>query len=174
MIRIIAITLITLVSFTLSSKEKTDVIEFFYFGCPHCQKIEPELQDWVNKNKENVNFEKIPVDFGGLTKKAAEHYYISMYLDMDKDFTDLYFKELVTNRSKISDEIAFKILHVLGAKKESINEAQNSYFLKSKMEKLTELTEKFKIIQVPTFIVNSNNKVMHDKNTFKNLDNLVK
>ena len=85
MIKTIAIIIITLASFTLASKEKVDVIEFFYFGCPHCQKIEPELKDWVNKNKENINFEKIPVDFGGLTKKAAEHYYISMYLEMDEN-----------------------------------------------------------------------------------------
>lgn len=42
---------------------KVEVIEFFWYGCPHCNHFEPFLEPWVGKLPADVYFRRIPVAF---------------------------------------------------------------------------------------------------------------
>jgi thiol:disulfide interchange protein DsbA len=47
----------------LESKGKVEVIEFFWYGCPHCYDFEPELISWVKRQPKDVVFRRVPVAF---------------------------------------------------------------------------------------------------------------
>ena len=47
----------------LESKGKVEVIEFFWYGCPHCYDFEPELSSWVKRQPKDVVFSRVPVAF---------------------------------------------------------------------------------------------------------------
>jgi thiol:disulfide interchange protein DsbA len=40
---------------------KVEVIEFFWYGCPHCNHFEPDLAAWVAKLPPDVAFRRVPV-----------------------------------------------------------------------------------------------------------------
>ena len=40
---------------------KIEVVEFFWYGCPHCNHLEPTLEAWVAKLPTNVVFRRVPV-----------------------------------------------------------------------------------------------------------------
>jgi len=42
---------------------KVDVVEFFWYNCPHCNAFEPALSEWVKKLPKNVAFRRVPVAF---------------------------------------------------------------------------------------------------------------
>ncbi len=42
---------------------KIEVIEFFWYGCPHCNAFEPTLEAWVKKLPADVSFKRVPVAF---------------------------------------------------------------------------------------------------------------
>lgn len=42
---------------------KIEVIEFFWYGCPHCNAFEPTLEAWAKKLPADVNFRRVPVAF---------------------------------------------------------------------------------------------------------------
>ena len=42
---------------------KVEVIEFFWYGCPHCNVFEPMLDAWVKKLPADVAFRRVPVAF---------------------------------------------------------------------------------------------------------------
>lgn len=42
---------------------KIEVIEFFWYGCPHCFHFEPQLEAWLKKLPPDVNFRRMPVAF---------------------------------------------------------------------------------------------------------------
>ncbi|MDE2077970.1 MAG: thiol:disulfide interchange protein DsbA/DsbL [Burkholderiales bacterium] len=42
---------------------KVEVIEFFWYGCPHCNHFEPYLEPWVGKLPADVYFRRVPVAF---------------------------------------------------------------------------------------------------------------
>ncbi len=43
--------------------KKLEVVEFFWYGCPHCHAFEPMLDAWVKKLPADVNFRRLPVAF---------------------------------------------------------------------------------------------------------------
>ena len=44
---------------------KIEVVELFWYGCPHCYAFEPTINPWVEKLPKDVNFKRIPAMFGG-------------------------------------------------------------------------------------------------------------
>ncbi|MDP1789069.1 MAG: thiol:disulfide interchange protein DsbA/DsbL [Methylibium sp.] len=43
--------------------KKLEVVEFFWYGCPHCHAFEPMLEAWVKKLPPDINFRRLPVAF---------------------------------------------------------------------------------------------------------------
>lgn len=39
---------------------KVEVIEFFWYRCPHCYALEPELEAWVKRLPRDVQFRRVP------------------------------------------------------------------------------------------------------------------
>jgi protein dithiol oxidoreductase (disulfide-forming) len=44
----------------VDSPGKVEVIEFFWYRCPHCYALEPELEAWVKRLPKDVQFRRIP------------------------------------------------------------------------------------------------------------------
>ena len=44
----------------ISKPGKIEVVELFWYGCPHCYQFEPTLNPWVEKLPSDVNFVRIP------------------------------------------------------------------------------------------------------------------
>jgi thiol:disulfide interchange protein DsbA len=42
---------------------KVEVVEFFWYNCPHCNAFEPGLSEWIKKLPKNVFFRRVPVAF---------------------------------------------------------------------------------------------------------------
>ena len=43
--------------------EKIEVVEFFWYGCPHCHAFEPQLEAWIKVLPSDVLFRRVPVAF---------------------------------------------------------------------------------------------------------------
>lgn len=42
---------------------KIEIVEFFWYGCPHCYHFEPSLNAWIGKLPADVAFRRAPVAF---------------------------------------------------------------------------------------------------------------
>lgn len=42
---------------------KIEVIEFFWYHCPHCNHFEPTLQKWLKRLPKDISFQRVPVAF---------------------------------------------------------------------------------------------------------------
>ena len=42
---------------------KIEVIEFFWYDCPHCNAFEPRLEAWVKNAPKDIFFKRVPVAF---------------------------------------------------------------------------------------------------------------
>lgn len=153
--------------------EKVLIQEFFFYGCPHCYKLEEKVKEWkktLDVNK--VIFETIPVDYGSLSLSAAKHHYAADILGKLDSFKEIYFQQILLKKKNISDELAIDILVSLGEKKEKAKEAIDSFMIKTKVDQARELSKKYKINSVPSFVVNG--KYYVDIETARGVDNLFK
>lgn len=184
--KIIYLMIISLMSMNLYAEEKYITLdtqeiesnkviiqEFFFYGCPHCFRLESDLKGWKDElDFEKVVFEQVPVDFGSLSNIASNHHYAAEVLGVLNEFTELYFDEINLKKSRITDDVAVRVLISLGIKKEKAIEAINSFIVKSKTEKAKMMTKKYKINAVPSFIVNG--KYYVDSNTVGTPKELIK
>ena len=50
----------------VSEPGKIEVVELFWYGCPHCYAFEPTLNAWSKKLPDDVAFKRVPAMFGGI------------------------------------------------------------------------------------------------------------
>ena len=55
--------------------KKIEVIEFFWYGCPHCYNLEPQLESWVKKLPPDVQFRRVPAVFNARWGHDAAIFY---------------------------------------------------------------------------------------------------
>src|ERR1700682_2313870 len=76
---------------------KIEVIEFFSYGCPHCNDLEPFLQQWVKTLPPDVQFRRVPVMFQDRWKALAKAYYTLDAMGEDVRLSPDLFKAVHVN-----------------------------------------------------------------------------
>ena len=54
---------------------KTELMEFFWYGCPHCYKMEPLLNEWLEERANAVHLRLLPTVFSARWAIGARVYY---------------------------------------------------------------------------------------------------
>lgn len=59
----------------VESQDKIEVIEFFWYGCPHCFSLQPLMEKWVPRLPADVQFRRVPAVLNeGWAREAAVFY----------------------------------------------------------------------------------------------------
>jgi thiol:disulfide interchange protein DsbA len=62
----------------IESPGKIEVLEFFWYACPHCFHFEPVLEPWVRKLPPDVRFIRVAVAFGEYRKEFHQRLYYTL------------------------------------------------------------------------------------------------
>jgi protein dithiol oxidoreductase (disulfide-forming) len=57
---------------------KIEVIEFFWYGCPHCYAFEPFLVPWVAKLPADVHFRRVPYGFDEVLRETHQRVFCTL------------------------------------------------------------------------------------------------
>jgi thiol:disulfide interchange protein DsbA len=131
---------------------KIDLIEFFWYGCPHCNAFEPALDEWAKKLPLDVAFRRVPVAFR--EEPFVPHQKIFYALEAMDLVTEMHRKVFAAIhidhlRMDKPDEIAaFMAKNGVDAKK--FLEAYNSFGVQTKAKQAVKLSDAFKIDGVPS------------------------
>ncbi|MEC4748825.1 thiol:disulfide interchange protein DsbA/DsbL [Methylomicrobium sp. Wu6] len=140
--------------------DKIEVIEFFWYGCPHCYDFEPILESWVKKMPVNVDFIRQPAAFSDLWAKHAKAFYVAQALGvLDKVHAD-FFDALQNKHQKLETEEqlgAFFAAH--GVKEADFHDAYNSFLVDTKVRQAAVTPARYGVTGVPVLIVNGKYKV---------------
>ncbi len=130
---------------------KIDVIEFFWYGCPHCNDFEPTLDAWQKTLPADVAFRRVPIAFSEEPFTAHQRIYYaleSMGL-VDKMHRKVFYA-IHHERMRLAkpDEIAAFMAKngVDGAK---FLEAYNSFSVQTKAAQARQLAQAYKVDAVP-------------------------
>ena len=138
------------------SEDKIEVVEFFWYGCPHCYTVEPYIKNW--DVPEDVEFVRIPATFSDHWVTHAKVYYALESLDR-LDLHEVFFNA-IHGRQKRRDLVsANSIAEFFASFDSGIDEkgfikAFNSFVVNTKTQKADRLVRKYAIKSVPTFAVN--------------------
>ncbi|HKA41657.1 MAG TPA: thiol:disulfide interchange protein DsbA/DsbL [Burkholderiales bacterium] len=60
------------------SQSGIEVIEFFSYGCPHCNELEPTVSKWRTSLPKDVYFRRVPISFGNPKWAALAKLYLTL------------------------------------------------------------------------------------------------
>lgn len=133
-----------------------DVTEFFSFGCPWCYRLEPALLQWLEKNKNNIQFKKMPVIFNKDWEIYAKTFFIAKAMSMNETLNPALFKAILTDKQKLNTQDA--MIHFLSQHgiEESITKGAftHSPSIDLDVSQSQMLMARYHINAVPAFVVN--------------------
>ncbi|GAW86052.1 thiol:disulfide interchange protein DsbA [Bathymodiolus platifrons methanotrophic gill symbiont] len=134
---------------------KVEVIEFFWYGCPHCYQFEPALDEWKANLPENVTFIRQPAVFSAVWAKHAKAYFTAEVLGVvDKVHAD-FFLDIQVKKQKLTSEEDLAVFFVAhGVDKAAFHDAYNSFIVDTKMRQAKTMGPRYGITGVPAIVVN--------------------
>jgi thiol:disulfide interchange protein DsbA len=138
-----------------STGDKVEVLEFFWYGCPHCYHFEPYISKWVNKKPANVEFTRIPTVFRPEWKVHARTYYALQELGLVEKMHSKIFDAIHKDRKRLNTlEEVTDFLATQGVDKKLFTEAYNSFLVDANMRKAVKRQTDYQIDGVPTVVIN--------------------
>jgi thiol:disulfide interchange protein DsbA len=129
---------------------KIEIVEFFWYGCPHCNAFEPMLGEWVKKLPADVSFRHVHVAFRANVKLHQRLFYALEALGKEKDLRARIFSAMhVEGRALDSVKAMSDFLAPLGIEPAKFEQAYNSFGVQTKCQQAEKLSEGYRIDGVP-------------------------
>ena len=134
---------------------KIEVIEFFWYGCPHCYSLEPAVVSWASKAPKDVVFKRVPAVPSEAWADAAKMFYTLEAMGKldeyhQKVFDAIHKSNVNLNNKKIRDEW----LAQNGVDPAKFAEMEKSFSVATKVNRAKQLTYAYKVDSVPRVTVN--------------------
>jgi thiol:disulfide interchange protein DsbA len=140
---------------------RVEVMEVFWFACPHCYELEPHVLGWLKKKPAYVDFVRVPVIWDNMKTAHARLYYTLEALGRD----DLFEKAFAaaqqgqstplwgnTDEETLRAQQAFAMQNGISA--DDYAKAFNSFSVNSNMARAQEITQRYHVDHVPFFVIN--------------------
>jgi len=129
---------------------KIEVIEFFWYNCPHCNAFEPKLEAWIKKLPADVVIKRVPVAFRDDFVPQQRLFYVLEAMGKLDQLHNKVFHAIHGERKPLqrAEEIA-EWAEKQGLDKAKFSELYASFSVSSKARRATQLQEQFKVSGVP-------------------------
>jgi protein dithiol oxidoreductase (disulfide-forming) len=129
---------------------KIEVIEFFWYSCPHCNAFEPSLEAWIQRLPSDVVMKRVPVAFRDDFVPQQRLYYTLEAMGKLDELHGKVFHSIHVDRMPVDRESS--ILDWAGKQgldKATFTELYNSFDIASKARRATQLQDAFQVQGVP-------------------------
>ncbi|MEM9301553.1 MAG: thiol:disulfide interchange protein DsbA/DsbL [Pseudomonadota bacterium] len=148
-----------------AAADRVEVIEFFSYGCGHCNEFEPSLVAWKQDLPENVNLRLIPAGLGrAIFQQLAAVFYIADELGVLDDthaamFTEIHEKK---NRAIMSREGLSSFFGQFGVEEAAFDAAIASPEVQERFAAGEQAARAYGLQGVPMMVVNGKYSVMRN------------
>lgn len=134
---------------------QVEVVEFFWYNCPHCNGFEPMFDAWAKKQPKDVSVRRVPIAFRPDFEPQQRLYYVLESMgkvdEMHKKvFNAIHLEKLPLNTADQITAWADK----QGIPKAKFLEMYNSFSVSTKARKATQLQEAYALDGVPALGIN--------------------
>ncbi len=136
------------------SGKKIEVLEFFWYNCPHCFAFEPQLAEWVKKRGDTIVFKRVPVGFRESFVPQQKLYYTLEAMGKLDTVHRAVFDAIHVGRVRLDKEDAIiDFVEKQGVDRKKFLEVFNSFGVQSKVARVAQLQALYNIESVPTIAI---------------------
>lgn len=143
-----------------SDAESIEVLELFWYGCPHCYQLEPEIQAWLETKPDDVTFVRLPAVLGPTWELGARAFYTAELLDVTDKIHSQLFERLHKQKKPLSSAADIKAFFVeQGVSAEDFDKTFGSFAVITKTNRARQARDMYGITGVPTLVVNGKYRI---------------
>lgn len=129
---------------------KIEVVEFFWYRCPHCNAFEPALEAWSRKLPKDVVLRRVPVAFQDSFAPLQRLYYALEAMGLTAKLHARVFNAIHIERINLEKgDAIIEWVAQQGVDKAKFVEQFNSFSVASKVAKATQLQNGYRVEGVP-------------------------
>lgn len=129
---------------------KIEVVEFFWYSCPHCNAFEPKLVAWSKKLPPDVVLRRVPVAFRDDFVPQQRLYYVLEAMNRVDDIHPKVFHEIHQNRALMNKEdLILEFAQKNGLDRAKFQELYNSFSVSTKARRAKQLQDQYEVDGVP-------------------------
>lgn len=135
------------------SRDKIEITEFFWYGCPHCYEFEPTLHAWLKTLPDDVSFRRVPADFGRWTGGARLYYTLQALGEEERLHAQLFnaiHRERLNfnNQKAVGDWLVKK-----GVERKKFDDIYRSFSVNTNVSRAQQLTRSHGLDGVPVVVL---------------------
>ncbi len=140
---------------------QVEVLEFFWYACPHCYALDPLVEAWRKTKAPYVSFSRVPVTWNPGTRSLARLFYTLQALGKLDELHTAIFKEIHVNNDPLtgtddanSERMQLAFVRKFDVSAQAFTNAYHSFSVETDLQRADELVARYRITGVPTFVVN--------------------
>jgi len=138
------------------TKKKKQVIEFFSYGCPGCNAVNPAFDKWAAQQDDKVDVRRVPVVFRASWEPLARAYYTAQYLGVLDKMNPILFEAVHDKKLDLSKRENIRDLFIEnGIKPEDFDTTYDSFGVTHQMEQDRQLLQHYQVMAVPSAVINN-------------------
>ncbi|CAG0910974.1 unnamed protein product, partial [Cyprideis torosa] len=140
---------------------KVEVAEMFWYGCPHCFRLEPFIKTWKDSAPDDVEIVRIPGVLNPSWGVHARAYYAAEAMGVTDQLHEKIFVAIHEQGRRLNTEDAIvRFVTSQGVDGEAFKAAMNSMAASTKVARAEELGKLYELTGVPALIVGGKYRVL--------------
>ena len=144
---------------TRTSANQVEVDEFFMYSCIHCFNLEPYVQAWLPTKPDYINFVHVPTTWNPTVSLHAQAFYAAEALGKGEEMHQPFFNEMHLEGNYL--DTPAKLAQFFGrfdVSREDFESVFDSFAVHTKVNRASELGNRYRVDSTPTIIVNGKYK----------------
>lgn len=143
---------------------QVEVLEFFWYACPHCYALEPMVQTWLKTKPAYVTFARVPVEWNEGHRSLAHLFYALEAMGKLNEVHSEIFKEIQVNGDPLigpdpsnaaaAERVQLSFIKKLGLSDADFEKAYQDMNVQTAMQRADQLVQRYRVSSVPMFVVN--------------------
>ena len=136
------------------SGKNVEMIEFFWYGCPHCNALQPALGKWLANKPADVEYRRVPAVLGQSWIPLTQAFYTFEALGLTDNFHHEAFAAIHKDKIKLNEpEVLFDWVAKRGVDKKKFMDTYNSFGVRSRVQRAIEMSRNYDVPGTPAIVI---------------------
>jgi thiol:disulfide interchange protein DsbA len=143
---------------------QVEVLEFFWYACPHCYAIDPLVESWKKTKPAFISFSRVHITWNEGHRSLARLYSTLEAMGKLDQLHSEVFKEIHVNGNPLvasdpnnvaeTERIQTQFVKKFGISEDAFKKAYHSFAVETALQRADQLVQRYRIDGVPTFVIN--------------------
>jgi len=133
---------------------KIEVVELFWYGCPHCHRFQPYVERWLRTKSDKIEYVREPAILRDDWAVLARAFFTAQALGIVDKIHQPLFNEIHNHKHNLNTEQDLAAFFAsFGVDKDEFSKIFNSFTVDSKVRRARELSRRYNLWGTPSVVV---------------------